>query len=142
MEPQVICEICNSLLSNNQGHCSNCEAEIRHGEASPLSLYNLDANLEILSERLTNLFQAIQDLTTQVNNNDQQKMNSATESMIKHLKWIESYGTDCSICLNFIQGISREMPCGHTYHNGCLLNWLKKQKTCPQCRCELFDDDL
>lgn len=25
-------------------------------------------------------------------------------------------------------------PCGHTFHNVCLLQWLERSKTCPQCR--------
>lgn len=25
-------------------------------------------------------------------------------------------------------------PCGHTFHSVCLLQWLERSKTCPQCR--------
>ena len=141
MESRFICQICNSLFSNNPGHCSNCEAEIRHGEASPPSLYNLDANLELLSERLTNLVQALQDLTARMNFGASKKY-PATESMIINLKWIEANGTECSICLHPQEASSRAMPCGHTYHDNCLVPWLKQQRTCPQCRCELVEETM
>ena len=38
----------------------------------------------------------------------------------------------CSICLE--SGSTTSTPCGHYYHNGCIAEWLKKNRTCPCCK--------
>jgi hypothetical protein len=43
----------------------------------------------------------------------------------------------CSICLESIKKKSFITPCCHFFHKGCLTRWLKKSKTCPNCRTEL-----
>lgn len=56
---------------------------------------------------------------------------------------VEEWG-DCSVCLNELilcggddgdgeERVSR-MPCGHVYHESCILTWLKKRNCCPLCR--------
>ena len=39
----------------------------------------------------------------------------------------------CSICME-VEGEKIKLDCGHMYHKKCLLEWLKKQKSCPICR--------
>lgn len=29
------------------------------------------------------------------------------------------------------------MPCEHYYHRGCIDKWLRRNATCPTCRCEV-----
>ncbi|CAE8680047.1 unnamed protein product [Polarella glacialis] len=43
----------------------------------------------------------------------------------------------CSVCLeNFSHGeVVRELPCRHTFHIGCIDDWLKRTPSCPM-RCE------
>ncbi|CAM9495221.1 unnamed protein product [Choristocarpus tenellus] len=46
---------------------------------------------------------------------------------------------DCIVCQDlFAVGATLfRLPCGHLYHEGCLLKWLKLRNTCPYCRLEL-----
>ena len=43
---------------------------------------------------------------------------------------------ECAICLqSFACGITvTTLPCGHEYHTKCVIPWLTKQCTCPECR--------
>ncbi|XP_022764197.1 E3 ubiquitin-protein ligase RING1-like [Durio zibethinus] len=45
----------------------------------------------------------------------------------------------CSICLDeFIDGEEVAlMPCGHVYHDGCIVRWLETNHMCPLCRYEM-----
>eukprot|EP00252_Welwitschia_mirabilis_P007938 TRINITY_DN19636_c0_g1_i1.p1 TRINITY_DN19636_c0_g1~~TRINITY_DN19636_c0_g1_i1.p1 ORF type:complete len:284 (+),score=35.45 TRINITY_DN19636_c0_g1_i1:125-976(+) len=47
--------------------------------------------------------------------------------------------THCPICreLFIVCETARQLPCGHFYHEGCILPWLNSNNTCPDCRCEL-----
>jgi len=51
-------------------------------------------------------------------------------------KSINVYSTEeCAICLNpFIDNNLLTIPCGHTYHTECILEWFDKKMTCPMCR--------
>ena len=42
---------------------------------------------------------------------------------------------ECSICLCNI-GLFEEfqMPCRHAYHRSCILSWLARKNSCPECR--------
>ena len=43
---------------------------------------------------------------------------------------------DCSICLSEIK-TSEDiiiLPCCHTFHNNCIMQWLARNNTCPICR--------
>lgn len=44
--------------------------------------------------------------------------------------------TECTICYEYFDAksvISGAM-CGHTFHQTCLLEWIKRDRTCPKCR--------
>ena len=42
---------------------------------------------------------------------------------------------ECPICLDsFDDTDSLILPCGHTYHTCCILEWFDEQMTCPVCR--------
>lgn len=45
---------------------------------------------------------------------------------------------ECSICLENFCADSEivQLPCGHLYHETCILEWLKAKFTCPFCRKE------
>lgn len=45
----------------------------------------------------------------------------------------------CSICQEVMPAGSKakSMPCGHYYHDDCLVSWVSKNNSCPMCR---FDE--
>lgn len=50
--------------------------------------------------------------------------------------------TECTICLmteDDEQSRWRELPCGHSYHESCLLEWVRHatRRACPLCRLDL-----
>lgn len=42
----------------------------------------------------------------------------------------------CPVCQDDIPegGIAKKMPCGHLFHDECLMTWLEKANSCPMCR--------
>jgi hypothetical protein len=46
---------------------------------------------------------------------------------------------NCCICLSDISNGEDTvlLPCGHLFHDPCVLEWLNKNNTCPICRFEL-----
>lgn len=49
---------------------------------------------------------------------------------------------ECLICFNAYTAGSTlvSLPCGHTYHKDCLMQWFDRQCTCPYCRYEFPTD--
>eukprot|EP01084_Bolivina_argentea_P282556 483683_1 len=49
----------------------------------------------------------------------------------------------CSICQEKwkIGGDATALPCKHFFHDLCILEWLKKNNSCPLCRKELMTTD-
>ena len=45
----------------------------------------------------------------------------------------------CSICLEEYNSTTKIciLPCGHIHHKKCILEWYKKDKSCPICRINL-----
>ena len=41
---------------------------------------------------------------------------------------------DCRVCFNPTEHHDcMILPCGHTYHEGCLWDWVMHRKCCPTC---------
>ena len=55
----------------------------------------------------------------------------------------EKIGTDCPICFSAYAGDDTlvELPCGHEFHDDCVVHWLKEASTCPMCRYEVEKDE-
>jgi hypothetical protein len=68
----------------------------------------------------------------------QQKKIEGQDDTISKLRKNE---TDvCNICFESIApGAENKTECGHAFHCGCLLKWLKKNNSCPCCRKELYE---
>ena len=42
---------------------------------------------------------------------------------------------ECPICLEILDDTPTiTLPCGHIYHDQCLLDWFEHNMTCPICR--------
>lgn len=46
-------------------------------------------------------------------------------------------GTECAICLDDGGQDWRALLCGHSFHEHCLLRWLRQARRCPLCRMDL-----
>lgn len=56
------------------------------------------------------------------------------------LKKINDNSDVCVICQDkCLESAENSTPCGHVFHTGCLLGWLKSNNTCPCCRAPLYD---
>tara|TARA_Y100001970_G_C14218829_1_gene851319 strand:+ start:664 stop:1584 length:921 start_codon:yes stop_codon:yes gene_type:complete len=56
------------------------------------------------------------------------------------LKKIKDNSDICVICQEqCLEKAENSTPCGHVFHTGCLLGWLKSNNTCPCCRAPLYD---
>jgi hypothetical protein len=53
--------------------------------------------------------------------------------------YLTSYGEECSICLEVFDKYSNvnKLKCGHIYHKICIIEWLSKDYSCPNCRIKL-----
>jgi hypothetical protein len=59
---------------------------------------------------------------------------------VKRMKMGKS-GQDCSVCSDgFRKGEKiRKLPCKHIFHDKCIMPWLEKNSTCPNCRFNLLE---
>jgi len=74
----------------------------------------------------------------------------ASEAVIKDIpripisKEMVSAKDQCPVCLDFYRADdppAMRLKCKHTFHEDCLIPWLKKTATCPVCRMDLPTDD-
>ncbi|TYI29143.1 hypothetical protein ES332_A05G296100v1 [Gossypium tomentosum] len=60
---------------------------------------------------------------------------------LERVKWdpMTKREDECVICLEeFVEGEEvASMPCGHGYHDGCIVKWLETNHICPLCRYEM-----
>lgn len=58
---------------------------------------------------------------------------------------LDAFGIEntCAVCKEeFVIGNKcMSMPCNHSFHDECLMPWLKERNSCPICRFELPTDD-
>lgn len=40
----------------------------------------------------------------------------------------------CCICLDDLNPTTLKLKCNHSFHNVCIIDWLKRETTCPMCR--------
>ena len=67
----------------------------------------------------------------------------ASTAMLNNLDKLvstEARGEQCVICMDRIKAKGVKLPCGHGFHRGCVLPWLKLHSTCPTCRHQLPTD--
>jgi hypothetical protein len=51
---------------------------------------------------------------------------------------------ECLVCTEDCRDVAlvTTLPCGHTFHSACVVEWIRRTCTCPTCRFELPTDDL
>lgn len=74
-----------------------------------------------------------------------------SKELIKNLKsrLVTEHDEKCPICLAPNENLSDDdnakkfltLPCGHDFHDECILPWLSRTNTCPMCRTEMKTDD-
>jgi len=70
-----------------------------------------------------------------------------SQELIKNLKsrLVTVHDEKCPICLAPNENLNDEkfltLPCGHDFHDECILPWLNRTNTCPLCRSEMKTDD-
>ncbi|KAE8683366.1 Detected protein of unknown function [Hibiscus syriacus] len=52
---------------------------------------------------------------------------------------VDAAGKECPICLEelVVGGEAVCVPCSHSFHELCIVTWLKKKKRCPCCRFDM-----
>lgn len=70
-------------------------------------------------------------------------INGLRETTITSDDLIEENNKECLICLDehALGGKAVKLPCGHIYHRDCVVEWLRKQGSCPVCRYEVESSD-
>eukprot|EP00919_Chromeraceae_sp_WS-2016_P012301 GHVR01028731.1.p2 GENE.GHVR01028731.1~~GHVR01028731.1.p2 ORF type:complete len:172 (-),score=51.78 GHVR01028731.1:193-708(-) len=55
------------------------------------------------------------------------------------MKTVAETDVKCSVCQCdlTVRGKAKVMPCGHYFHQECIIEWLERHNTCPTCRSEL-----
>ncbi len=78
------------------------------------------------------LFQTIGHLIPQVMHSQQRGLSKEVMEALPESTLIED-GEDCVICLETMSAGERvlRLPCFHSYHSGCVRNWLGNAKCCP-----------
>jgi len=65
------------------------------------------------------------------------KLAKAMDSVFPTVKRAEfetgEYDDICLICRDQME-TGKKLPCGHVFHESCILSWLEQQNTCPTCR--------
>ncbi|MBA0806918.1 hypothetical protein Gohar_022758 [Gossypium harknessii] len=60
---------------------------------------------------------------------------------LERVKWdsMTKREDECAICLDeFVKGEEvASIPCGHGFHNGCIIKWLETSHLCPLCRYQM-----
>lgn len=68
-------------------------------------------------------------------NNNIVANNNINNSHPQHLNTtVVDIQAECCICLDKTSQPWKTLPCGHAFHQSCILNWIKYHQTCPVCR--------
>ena len=70
---------------------------------------------------------------------EQNKKIKELENLIKSIKEKKENSEICAVCYERCENDEKhKTECGHVFHLGCLMPWIKNNNTCPCCRDELY----
>lgn len=72
----------------------------------------------------------------------ERRIQEAVHRSIRPLEFSEALGElDCPICLAAFQEGQKllQINCKHLFHEDCLMEWIRVNQTCPNCRFSIFE---
>ena len=69
-----------------------------------------------------------------ISNNNNSNGNSNIDALLTIVVPLD-HQRECCICLDKNTQPWSALPCGHTFHQTCILTWTNYHQTCPVCRC-------
>ncbi|KAL3745899.1 hypothetical protein ACJRO7_014922 [Eucalyptus globulus] len=110
--------------------------------------FNMNINLElVIKEEVEE--ESIEDVSLGGYESDaEQVTRGVSKSTIEKLEQKSCSPCDgdgcCCICLEEFEGGREkvvEIPCSHLFHNKCIVEWLKRNNSCPLCRCKVEEEE-
>eukprot|EP00792_Barthelona_sp_PAP020_P001521 TRINITY_DN12422_c0_g1_i1.p1 TRINITY_DN12422_c0_g1~~TRINITY_DN12422_c0_g1_i1.p1 ORF type:complete len:203 (-),score=39.71 TRINITY_DN12422_c0_g1_i1:104-673(-) len=78
---------------------------------------------------------------------NQERNNAVSDAFLNSLErfncTLDLIGENCPICFGEYKEESEliSLPCQHTFHSECLIEWLKQNNTCPICRANVEENE-
>jgi len=126
---------CPILVKHNKRESELTKLQKKFKKERKRSITRL-RKIRTITNELDNAYEAHNAQVIKISN--QQKKIEGQDDTISKLRKNEA--DVCNICFGSIApGEENKTECGHAFHCGCLLKWLKKNNSCPCCRKELYE---
>ena len=91
-----------------------------------------------------NFLNLIQNLNKKEHPTDKNVLDSLPTTKIEDVSKLDQEQKKCTICLEEYQKGEEliVLPCIHLFHKPCIVNWLKKQNSCPICKFKLTFENI
>lgn len=122
---------------------NNNEENINQGTNSNNQL-NRNLNLMNSNVFFINFLNLIQNLNKKEHPTDKNVLDSLPTTKIEDVSKLDQEQKKCTICLEEYQKGEEliVLPCIHLFHKPCIVNWLKKQNSCPICKFKLTFENI